>query len=333
MSERASNLARGLALCAEAVCCHYLPAGRREGAYWRVGDVSGAPGRSLYLRLHGPTAGKWVDAATGEHGDLIDLICARQGLASLSEALDEASCFLALPQPAASWAPAAAPGSQEAARRLFAAGRAIQGTPAERYLRWRGLVHVRKLRWLRFHPRCFHRDDHSGDTVWPALLAGVTDLAGELCGLQRTWLTAEGRKAPVADPRRALGVLVGHAVWFGAAADVLVVGEGVETVLSIRDVLPSLPCAAALSAAHVAAFQIPPPVRRLYIAFDDDPAGRHAADRLAARARAIRVETILLQPRMGDFNDDLQRLGREGLAASLRPQLARQDRARVVAHY
>jgi hypothetical protein len=98
----ASDLSRQLARNAEAVCRHYLPAGRPEGRYWIVGDALGSPGRSLYVRLRGGehgkgAAGKWTDAATGEHGDLLDLIALNCGHHQLSEALDEARRFLALP--------------------------------------------------------------------------------------------------------------------------------------------------------------------------------------------------------------------------------------------
>ncbi|MCW5704170.1 MAG: DNA primase, partial [Bradyrhizobium sp.] len=95
-------LARSLALRAEAVCRHYLPNGRRSGRYWLVGDVQGSPGRSLFVRLegrdHGPgAAGKWTDAATGEHGDLLDLIAANRDLRSFAEVRREAQRFLGLP--------------------------------------------------------------------------------------------------------------------------------------------------------------------------------------------------------------------------------------------
>ena len=52
------ELARRLSRHAEAVCRHYLNAGHKEGRYWLVGDTSGAPGRSLYVRLSGPESGK-----------------------------------------------------------------------------------------------------------------------------------------------------------------------------------------------------------------------------------------------------------------------------------
>ena len=59
--ERAADLARGLGGQAEAVCRTYLPNGRRQGRYWLAGDVMGAPGRSLYVRLSGARAGKWTE--------------------------------------------------------------------------------------------------------------------------------------------------------------------------------------------------------------------------------------------------------------------------------
>jgi hypothetical protein len=87
----AAELSARLARDAEAVCCHYLAAGRREGRYWMVGDVAGSPGRSLYVRLIGPesgrgAAGQWTDAATGDHGDLLDLIALNRHM-TISEAI------------------------------------------------------------------------------------------------------------------------------------------------------------------------------------------------------------------------------------------------------
>jgi hypothetical protein len=322
MLSQAADLAARLAQQAEAVCRHYLSAGRREGRYWRVGNVANAPGASLYVRLSPPNAGKWTDAATGEHGDLLDLITAREGLPTLTAGMGEARRFLSLPrtEPMRTAPPAAAPSL--AAQRLFAAGRPLKGTPADRYLRSRGIHLQTQQRWLRYHPHCFYRGS-DGDQAWPALLAGVTDLAGELRGVHRTWLTRAGTKAPVADPRKAMGELLGHAVQFGHALDVLAAGEGLESVLSIREVLPRLPAAAALSAAHLSALLLPATLQRLYLVLDDDRAGQRAADRLSVRSAG--VELIRLLPRAGDFNEDLQRLGRQALARCLRRQMPAED--------
>jgi hypothetical protein len=102
MASIASDLSRQLADNAEAVCRRYLSKGRKEGRYWLVGDVHNTPGRSLYVRLSASpdgrgAAGKWTDAQSGDHGDLLDIIAASCAHRSLRETLDEARHFLSLP--------------------------------------------------------------------------------------------------------------------------------------------------------------------------------------------------------------------------------------------
>lgn len=337
MPTTVSDLARCLATQAEAVCRFYLSHGRRVGRHWIVGDTRNTPGRSLYVRLTGPpsgrgAAGKWADLATGEYGDLLDLIAAVRDLPTLGETLDEARRFLRLPRsdpaPDPRQRPASLPGqSVEAARRLFARSRPIAGTIAETYLRHRGLNAWHGTACLRFHPRCFYRPETPAPVeARPAMIAAVTDLDGAVTAVQRTWLDPAGRdKAPVGTPRRALGALLGNAVRFGHANDVLAAGEGIETVLSLRAVLPTLPLAAALTAAHLAAIQFPATLRRLYIVRDNDRAGRHAEAVLTERAQAAGIAALPLAPMLGDCNDDLRQLGSVALAASIQPQLAPED--------
>src|SRR3546814_17178923 len=90
-------------------------------------------------------------------------------------------------------------------------------------------------------------------------------------------------------------------------------GEGIETILSLRMVLPHLPAAAALSAAHLSAILFPATLRRLYIARDDDPAGDGAMTTLIERARAVGIEALSLSPRRGAFNEELRIFGADGL--------------------
>lgn len=104
MEHPANAIARDLAGQAERLCRRYLSNGRREGNYWQVGDVRNTPGRSLYVRLRDSPdgtgrAGKWTDAESGEHGDLLDIIRASTLTGTLSEALAEARRFLSLPDP------------------------------------------------------------------------------------------------------------------------------------------------------------------------------------------------------------------------------------------
>jgi hypothetical protein len=345
MPRDASELAHRLGSQAEAVCRQYLSNGRREGRYWLVGDARNTPGRSMFVRLKespkGPV-GKWTDAATGEHGDLLDVIRETCGLIDFHDVADEARRFLSLPRAeleSASKHPRlpAQTGSAEAAQRLFAMSQPVMRTLVETYLGNRGITPLHEDGALRFHPRCYYRpDEHSRNEIWPAMIARVTDLDGRITGAHRTWLDPDGfdplrlGKAPIDTPRRAMGDLLGNAVRFGVANEVLAAGEGIETMLSLRCVLPTLPMAAALSANHLAALLLPPTLRRLYIARDNDAAGEVAAAALTERAEATGVETIVWKPRRGDFNEDLRAFGLDVLRAALRIQLVPQDVARFM---
>ena len=349
MPNTASDLAQRLGRQAEAVCRHYLSAGRREGRYWLVGDARNTPGRSMFVRLKGSesgkgAAGKWTDAATAEHGDLLDVIRQSCGLLDFKDVADEARRFLSLPHPEPtpcqrpSRQAAAPTGSPEAARRLFAMSQPITGTLAETYLRKRGITALHGRGSLHFHPRCYYRpNEHSPTETWPAMIASVTDLSGRITGAHRTYLAPPGMgssadgKAPIDTPRRAMGDLLGHAVRFGVAGEVMAAGEGIETMLSLRQVLPTMPVASALSAAHLAGILFPDTLRRLYIARDDDPAGDGAMETLIERAKAVGIEAIVLSPSLEDFNEDLRILGQDSLRAALRVQIAPQDVARFMA--
>lgn len=340
MRERASELSRRLSDHAEAVCRHYLSAGRRNGNYWQVGDVSNTPGRSLFVRLinsrKGP-AGKWTDAATGEHGDLLDIIRESSGLVSFSDVLAEAKNFLRLPRHQSRTQiirpdEPVVTGSPDAARRLLAITRSIPGTLAETYLRQRAIIRLSGTSALRFHPRCYHRPDNGGPTeIWPAMITAVTDLSGNITGAHRTWLALDGHgKAPLETPRKAMGNLLGNAVRFGIADDVMAAGEGIETVLSVRQIMPALPSAAALSAGHLQAMLFPPRLRRLYILMDRDDAGHAARMVLLDRAAAAGIEAIALLPHGADFNAELMARGVESLRANILPQFNVYDAERFL---
>ncbi|GGB12862.1 DNA primase [Brucella endophytica] len=345
----ASDLAIRLGRNAEAVCRHYLSSGRRAGRYWIVGDVQNSPGRSMFVRLTGPetgkgAAGKWTDMATGEHGDLLDVIREALGLVDFRQVAEEARRFLSLPHPEPEKTRRPTGGttnvavrSPEAARRLFAMSRPIPGTLAEIYLNGRAIRSLSGTAALRYHPRCYYRAGGRSPTqIWPAMVASVTDLDGRQTGAHRTYLAPLGvapdgsGKAPVETPRRAMGDLLGHGVRFGIADEVLAAGEGIETVLSPRQVLPQMPMLAALSAAHLAAILFPATLRRLYVLRDRDSAGNAARDSLMARAESVGIEAIAVSPIGADFNDDLRQRGVDALRTVLKEQLHPEDVSRFM---
>lgn len=340
MRSPASQIAERLADNAESVCRHYLSKGHKEGRYWLVGDVRNTPGRSLYVRLSASSdgqraAGKWTDAQNGDHGDLLDIIAIARGCRTMRETLDEARHFLSLPMPPPTEdrpirRGKAPTGTPDAARRLWAASKPVADSPVAVYLASRQITDLSGCEALRFHGNCWYRPskDDAPDTrpAWPAMIAAVTDLDDSVTGVHRTWLALNGSdKAPVAYPRRAMGHLLGHGVRFGRSGPVMVAGEGIETMLSLRQVMPMMPAIAGLSAAHLAAIRFPAMLRRLYVARDDDPAGAGALKTLQRRALAAGIEVMPLEPRLGDFNDDLTAFGRERLVARLRDQLRAED--------
>ena len=285
----------------------------------------------MFVRLKGGesgkgAAGKWTDSAKGSYGDLLDVIrgsCRPCRFPATSWTRREAfsACHDRSQNRNGSVSTHRAPiGSPESARRLFAMSRSIAGTVVETYLRNRGITALHGTANLRFHPRCYYRPyDDAPTQTWPAMIAAVTDFGGEITGAHRTWLDPSGEdKAPIDTPRRAMGHLLGNAVRFDMAQDVMAAGEGIETVLSLRCVMPNMPMAAALSAAHLAAILFPVTLRRLYIVRDNDAAGDSAAASLIDRAKALGIEAITLSPTLEDFNEDLRGLGVDALRTAIK---------------
>ena len=222
----------------------------------------------------------------------------------------------------------APPGPSEAARRLFAASGSIRDTLTQAWLCQRGIALPSDISALRFHPQCFYRTP-SGRQKWPALIAAVTDGNGNVTGMHRTFLASFGLdplavgKAPVDQPRRALGHLAGNGIRFGPVSDTMAAAEGLETALALRMIIPKMPVIAALSAAHLTALIWPPKLHRLYVARDNDDSGRFALEKLRSRATGIDIRELV--PRAEDFNADLLTLGPDRLRDWIGAQLASDD--------
>jgi len=188
------------------------------------------------------------------------------------------------------------------ALRIWNESRPIEHTVAAKYLRQRAIPdQLYATPALRFHPQMTSLDDRARR---PALVAAITDSAGEVQGVQVTLLTSHGTaKAPVATPRRVIGKLMGGVVRLSEAGDQLAIGEGVETMLSATVALHA-PSWAALTAGNLARFEPPPNLRRLIVAADNDEAGLVAAEELIRRVSAAMSVALAMPPASAkDWNE------------------------------
>lgn len=187
-------------------------------------------------------------------------------------------------------------------RRLLGDSQPAAGSLAETYLRGRGIGIIPPV--LRFAPKLRHAPSKAS---FPAMLAPVVDVAGELVGFHRTFLAADGStKAAVEPNRMMLGRCAGGAVRLADATPELVIGEGLESSISVMQATDK-PTWASLSASGMRAIELPPlPLgAQIVIAADHDSVGLEAADRLAERlyreGRLVRIAKPLIPGK--DFND------------------------------
>lgn len=150
---------------------------------------------------------------------------------------------------------------------------------------------------------------HEGQRIgrFPALLAPVHDLDGELVSLHATYLR-DGWKLRDHEPRKLLGRLTGRrgcAVRLGKPEGVLGIAEGVETALAAWHV-HGIVTWAALSAAVLAKFEPPAGVERLVIFADRDVAGLEAAWKLRDKL-TIPAQLSVPTPPAKDWADVLER--------------------------
>ena len=292
---------------------HWLPAGRAAGAEWTALNPRRHDQRPGSFRVN-LRSGRWADFATGEcGGDPVSLYAylftgGRQGAAA--RALDGGR-IAAWPAGAAKIAKAANPDADEVrriarARAIYLAGGRIGG-PAEAHLISRGLRPA--AAWTRLRTAVLNYPDAGEHS---AIVAPVTGASGALEGIQRTFLTADGRKLPVRDPKLSLGRMRGGAIRLADPAAELVLCEGLEDGLSLAQELPGASVWAAPGAGMLAAMCLPPIVSSVIIAADNDAAGeqaaRRAAERFASEGRQVRI--MRPDPAYKDWNDQLRGLAR-----------------------
>lgn len=193
-----------------------------------------------------------------------------------------------------------------AAARLWWAARPIGRTPAEAYLRSRGLA--LDATDLRYHPRTPY--GRALQAIFrPALLAAVRDESG-LVGVHRTFLDARSaRLAELPLPKRALGRLGQGAVRLRPPRDSLLGwAEGIENAMAAT-LLSGIPCWATLGTERFARVALPARVKRLILFLDNDAGGRRAEKlaREAHRDSGVEIEARYPRAAGADWNDVLLR--------------------------
>lgn len=322
------------------------PEGRRSGQYWIAKNPTRADRHagSFWVLMKGSAAGAWRDEATGEQGDVIGLIgyCMGHGrdfratfvwartwlnLGGMSDADRQRRVTAAQErlQALARDDAGRADRDRRAAFSLYLAGmkRQFGGSPADRYLRARGIDVValgRRPGCLGWLPDVLHRE--SG---WrgPVMIAGMTGVDGRLQAVHRTWLTADGAgKAPVTPTRKIWPRFAGSAIrmWRGSSGlsvddaarhglrEALVLVEGVEDALSVAVSAPQYRIWAAGTLGNLAEQMLPECVDEVIVVADNDwgkpQAARQFDVALAALARQV-PDVSVARSWLGKDSNDL----------------------------
>jgi hypothetical protein len=174
------------------------------------------------------------------------------------------------------------------------------GTQVETYLHSRAIIFEPIPPTIRFA----YLKHALTDLAFPTMVAAVQSLEGEITGIHRTFLRADGQtKAPVSPAKMMLGECAGGAVRLGKAGERLGVGEGIETCLSVAQSCPDLPTWSALSTGGLRAVNLPDCVREVIILADGDNAGEEAARDAAMRLKREGRQVRIARPAWGlDFN-------------------------------
>lgn len=178
-------------------------------------------------------------------------------------------------------------------------------SPVGRYLVRRGLGKLSKRPQALRMASLPYFEDGCEIGRFPVMLGAVTAPDGVLVGLHRTYISDEGHKAPVPQPKklsRTSGVLAGASIKLYEPTIIngkltLGVSEGIETALAcyLASGIPTWSC---VSAGLLRAFQWPDGLQSLVIYADNDASGvgQAAARDLAGRAAAAGLECRVLIP-------------------------------------
>ena len=194
---------------------------------------------------------------------------------------------------------------QKAARKIWQASQPAENTLAQDYLRGRGIIGPVPPT-IRYHPGLKHAD--TGLNM-PCLVAAVADIDSHVTGIQRIFLTLNGRKTPLNRPKMALGTLRGNAVRLAPTTDRVWLTEGIEDGLALMQMMGE-PAWAVLGTGNYKTVDLPENIRQVILAPDGDDAGQgiiqEAAIRLAGQGREVRAAKLPTGKDWCDVLDDVE---------------------------
>jgi hypothetical protein len=197
---------------------------------------------------------------------------------------------------------------------------APEAEPARLYFASRGLLFKEYPSELRFHPNLAYFDEEVGKITgfYPGVIAIVRNLDGEPVTIHRIYLTAEGKKAPVAEEKKMMSApsnkpVSGSAIRLSqwAVGKTLHLAEGIETAVAVM--LRVLACEDAqdhavwstINATLLEAIHIPQGVEQVVIWADHDKslAGVNHAKALKERLISQGIKASIFLPK-GIIPDD-----------------------------
>ena len=185
---------------------------------------------------------------------------------------------------------------------------AADGTIVETYLNNRGIVFDGVVPpTIRYHRSLIHRE--TGKKYEAMVCAICIYPNNKIIGLHITFLE-NGQKAQIDPEKKLRGKVSGGAIRLTHLSNPLIIGEGIETVLSAASTFTDYAVWIALSASGVINVILPPPdiVSDVYILVDNDKVGIGAArDKAIALTKLGHVVRLCYPDDCGDFNDLIRR--------------------------
>jgi DNA primase len=198
---------------------------------------------------------------------------------------------------------------EQLARKIFAAAGTIVGTPAEVYLCARGIT-IPLPGCVRYGmtPSWYDKDTGKPGRNRPALICGAQDGTGQIVGIQRIFFPNDDPGLGKAECKLSLGTIRGSAMRLAPAGATTIMAEGPEDGFSIMQEGPGLPVWVPFGTSMMPSVDLPPIVRKVIIAGQNNTAGRIATNKaaIAIAERGLESAFAWPAPMFDDWNDQLR---------------------------